>query len=201
VLKGDPFLRRIGPPQTNLFNALSGRGGAAVVAKRAPVDYTRLVTTDVCALTGASAGRVMESNLRVRADARLAAASLAIQLYRADHAGAFPPSLDALVPDYLPRVPQDPLSTGGEPIRYVVAKGALPGGGDRPLVYSVGTDGVDNTAADLKSLPKHPSFGTQKAPDELRDVSRWVPVPSPEEQKQEEEQEREAAAAATRPAK
>ena len=55
------FLRQVGAPQTNLFGANPRLGGAGIITKRVPVDYTRLVTTDVCALTGASSGRVTSS--------------------------------------------------------------------------------------------------------------------------------------------
>jgi len=66
---------------------------------------------------------------------RLAATALAIRLYAADH-GVRPPTLDALVPDYLPMVPKDPFAADGRVICY--RPDATP-----PVLYSVGTDGVD----------------------------------------------------------
>jgi hypothetical protein len=55
---------------------------------------------------------------------------LALEVYRREH-GAWPESLDALSPQYLPRVPVDRMT--GKPLRYVVRD-------DRPVVYSVGAD-------------------------------------------------------------
>jgi hypothetical protein len=46
-------------------------------------------------------------------------AVLAVERYRRAHHNAVPASLDALVPSFLPSVPEDPFSAGaGEPIRY-----------------------------------------------------------------------------------
>ena len=59
---------------------------------------------------------------------------LALERYRqAKH--AWPATLDALAPDYLSSVPLDPFD--GKPLRYR----QLP---DGLVVYSVGTDRVDN---------------------------------------------------------
>jgi hypothetical protein len=58
-------------------------------------------------------------------------------LYRADHGGAFPKTLTELVPKYLPAIPSDPLSNPGATLGYVADP-------DRPRVYSVGENGVDN---------------------------------------------------------
>ena len=49
---------------------------------------------------------------------RLAAAAVALRAYAADHNGALPPSLDALVPKYLPAVPADPLVAAPATILY-----------------------------------------------------------------------------------
>jgi hypothetical protein len=201
--KKDPVLQQVPTPQTTLPRAVTFGGKVALGSTREPVDYTRLLTTDVCSISGLSNGRVVGQNMLVRAEAHLAAASVAVQLYRADHAGAFPPSLGALVPAYLPHAPPDPMSPDGSPIRYVIARGALPGGGNRPLVYSVGPDGGDDTvdASGLTRLPSVPCYGTQRTPDEWRDVSRWLPVKTPAQIKAEADKEKEAEAAATQPAK
>ena len=59
---------------------------------------------------------------------------LALEFYRRHH-GAYPTTLDALVPDLLPRVPTDRI--GGGPVKYRRIDG-------RPVVYSVGVDGDDD---------------------------------------------------------
>jgi hypothetical protein len=82
------------------------------------------------------AGRV---RYMTRAQRRTAALALALCLYRADHGGEHLASSDlrVLVPQYLPDVPGDPLSTCGEPLVYVPDR-------QRPRVYSVGEDGIDD---------------------------------------------------------
>ncbi len=60
---------------------------------------------------------------------------LALRAYREER-GAYPASLNALVPSYLPRVPLDPFSDG-LPVRYRLKDG-------RPLLYSVGPDAIDD---------------------------------------------------------
>jgi hypothetical protein len=66
---------------------------------------------------------------------RLAAVALAVRLLAVDHQGQLPATLDGLVPTYLVAVPDDPFS--GRPFRYIRdAK--------RPIVYSVGNDGIDD---------------------------------------------------------
>ena len=61
-------------------------------------------------------------------------AAIAVELYRRAE-GKLPQRLDDLVPDFLPQVPADPFD--GQPLRYVVRE-------EEYLVYSVGTDRVDN---------------------------------------------------------
>jgi len=203
VMKNSAALRQFIPAQTGLARAATVFGPVTAGSTGAPVDYTRLLTSDVCAIAGATTGKTITSSMQVRADAHLAAASLAVQLYRADHDGSFPPSLEALVPAYLPVLPRDPLSPDDKPIGYMIARGALPGGGDRPLVYSVGLDGADDTvrADGLKRVPALPCFGTQKTSDEWRDVSRWAPAKTPEQIKTEADREKEADDGATQPVK
>ena len=75
-----------------------------------------------------------------RALCPLAAAQLAFRAYTRDHEGRLPPTLDALVPQYLVSVPLDLFASAGARIKYVPAA-------TQPFVYSVGDDGVDNLAA------------------------------------------------------
>jgi hypothetical protein len=66
----------------------------------------------------------------------LAATGLALRIYRAEH-GRFPATLQELVPEYLPAVPRDALAEDGRALTYLLEA-------DPRIVYSVGTDGVDN---------------------------------------------------------
>ena len=62
-------------------------------------------------------------------------AAIAAESYRRDR-GTAPASLDDLVPRYLPAVPEDPFAPG-QPLRLWV-------GGETPVIYSVGQDGVND---------------------------------------------------------
>ena len=57
---------------------------------------------------------------------------IAAARWRLDHDGELPPTLDALVPQYLPAVPADPWSKDGKPLNYDAATG---------VVWSVGESG------------------------------------------------------------
>ena len=57
---------------------------------------------------------------------------IAAEKWRRAHGGENPPTLDALVPDYLASVPKDPWSKSGEPIKYDATLG---------VAWSVGKDG------------------------------------------------------------
>lgn len=61
--------------------------------------------------------------------------TLALQLWEQEH-GAWPETLEALLPDYLAALPTDPF-TAGEPFRYALAD-------DGYTLYSVGPDGDDD---------------------------------------------------------
>ncbi|MFQ5491885.1 MAG: hypothetical protein ACE5GE_14295 [Phycisphaerae bacterium] len=77
----------------------------------------------------------IEFHFKFMAKRRLAATALAIRLFEVDH-GHRPGRLAELVPDYLSSVPQDPFEPDGGPIRYRP-------GGDDPMLYSVGVNGLD----------------------------------------------------------
>ena len=72
------------------------------------------------------------TNLAMR---RTAIATMALERYRRDHGGAPPSSLQALVPGYLPAVPEDPFS--GRPL-------LLKADGDGYVIYSVDLDRTDD---------------------------------------------------------
>ena len=58
--------------------------------------------------------------------------------------GNYPPELAALVPEFIPSVPRDPVN--GKPLRYQLA-------GKTYLLYSIGDDGVDNGGDPLPPPP------------------------------------------------
>src|SRR5690606_18522051 len=64
---------------------------------------------------------------------RLSAIMLATLLWQADHEGQLPPTLEALVPRYLPAVPIDPLAESAT-IQYDASRG---------IAWSVGKDGIN----------------------------------------------------------
>ena len=100
---------------------------------------------------------------RLSAHKRLAAAALAIRLYQHENSGQRPPTLEALVPSYLPAVPRDPFAAGGQPIRYHL-------GDERPYLYSVGEDGVDDTAGGWR--PPAAELEPLEAKDAFVDLAR-----------------------------
>jgi len=115
--------------------------------------------------------RAMQADFRIVLVRRAAAVSLASRLYQIDHKGAFPPSLQALVPKYLPAVPLDPFAADGRPLAYILADG-----GSRPIVYSVGEDGADNTTPQTV-FPRTPMYGWElNAIDQWTDLSRFEPA-------------------------
>ena len=66
-------------------------------------------------------------------------ATIALSAYRHDH-GQYPATLDELLDGYLDAIPLDPCTD--EPLRYRKE-------GDRYILYSIGTDGVDNAGERL----------------------------------------------------
>ena len=65
---------------------------------------------------------------------QMALTTLALKRYQLKH-GNYAPELAALVPEFLPAVPRDPID--GKPLRYQLV-------GNSYLLYSIGEDGVDN---------------------------------------------------------
>jgi len=95
--------------------------------------YRRNVTGEIlCAMLAMPVGDF--HRCRFKASAHLSATRLVLALhaYRVRN-GQLPPSLEALVPDYIDAVPRDDLD--GRPMRYQRSQG---------VVYSVGSDLVDD---------------------------------------------------------
>ncbi len=119
--------------------------------------------------------------VRCRRDAALVV--IALELHRRRH-GDYPASLDELVPVLLPSLPIDRFD--GNPLRYALRDG-------RPLLYSIGVDGLDDGGVPPKQGPN--GAGQWRSPAELaaslatpigRDRHRgdWVfwPVMEPREE-------------------
>jgi len=88
-------------------------------------------------ILGTAEARLAESEWRVRMQLEVMRTGLAVERYRLKH-GRLPENLEALVPTFLPSVPDDALSEVARPIGYrSTDEGEF-------VVYSVGLDGEDN---------------------------------------------------------
>ena len=90
---------------------------------------------------------------------RVLAAKMAVLAYRGEH-GALPADLNALVPDYLPAVPQDPFTQA--PLRFRKPPGGF-------VVYSIGPDGADNGGTPF-------SYQSQASGVQQSDIGAGVPA-------------------------
>jgi hypothetical protein len=79
--------------------------------------------------------RSFDRLLTMEAARHMAITSIALKRYQLRHA-KLPADLNALVPEFLPQVPRDPVD--GHPLRYQVTSD------NSFLLYSIGKDGVDN---------------------------------------------------------
>jgi hypothetical protein len=124
--------------------------------------------------------RGIEQFHRGSAERRMTAVIVAARLYRQDH-GRWPEDAAALVPKYLDAIPADPFREDGGPIGYVLKRGALPDGGDRPLVYSEtgeigGGDVIDTEPMYGWQVDRNRAPGTPfREIRQYRDVSLWMP--------------------------
>jgi hypothetical protein len=125
----------------------------------------------IAAILMPSIERTVEQHYRIAARRRMSATVLAIALYRAKHGGALPPNLDALVPEFLPAVPLDPLAGSSLPIGYNTDP-------TRPRLYSVGTNGVDDGGRPIDE--SKPRFQEERVSDEVVDLLRQPKPPEPE---------------------
>lgn len=106
---------------------------------------------------------------RMLAGLRTAECAVAVERYRRSHGGVLPPSLDALVPAFLERVPTDPYS--GAPVRFKQF-------GSHYAVYSVGTNFKDDGGGVLKA-PRTPVSGNRDRPDLAPDLGTQVRLEKP----------------------
>ena len=102
-----------------------------------------------------------------------AATACALEKYYLDH-DTYPPTLDALVPVYLARLPHDVID--GAPMRYRLTDDG------RYQLYSIGWDGLDGggniewpTDRTWRQATSHPAGKRkEKFPSPLRDKGDWV---------------------------
>jgi hypothetical protein len=94
--------------------------------------------------------------------------------------------LNELVPDYLPAAPMDPWTQNTKPFGYIVIKGGLPDGSDRPLIYCLSDshDGLffrtDQPAYGYySSYPSDDPTSPPKHGGQFRDIVRWQPQINP----------------------
>jgi hypothetical protein len=114
--------------------------------------------------------RAFESHYRMATERRLAAVGLAVRAYAAAHDGKLPGTLDALVPDYLPSVPDDPMADA-MPLQYQSDPA-------RPIVYSVGTNGTDDGGSDASAQGRAGGGGFWQGDDSVMHLSRPVAAPA-----------------------
>jgi RNA polymerase sigma factor (sigma-70 family) len=125
--------------------------------------------------------RAIEQMNRVNSEQSLAAISLAAQVYKFEN-GRWPESLEEMIPNDLPHAMVDPWGNGKQMLGYVLVKGGLPDGSDRPLVYSRcnGTDGLYYHANEL-NFGIYFNDGTNHPASQLKhygqffDVTVWEP--------------------------
>ena len=133
------FEKQVGWPLTALSDPMR-----ITLWTHGPWAVKRWLFTDVVAdmLTGIMLppfGASLRTQTRIDQLLSLQPVLIALAGYRAEH-GAYPETLDALVPGWLDAVPGD-LYAPGEPVRYVMLE-------NKPAVYSVGPDGVDDAEKD-----------------------------------------------------
>jgi hypothetical protein len=119
-----------------------------------------------------SLDRFGETHYRGLTERRAAALALAIALYRSDHNGIWPRSLNELVPNYLPAVPADPFSPTAAPTHYKPdAKGGA-------IIYSDGKNGIDDGGSEQPLNPTS-MHRLQRPWDMLDVVFHLTPQPKP----------------------
>lgn len=97
--------------------------------------YSRITLPD--------AFKAMAKNARHLAVMRCAQTACAVERYQLKHQ-KLPPTLDALVPEFLDPIPEDPMT--GEPLKYLIR-------GEGYVVYGVGEDGTDDRGQEWQKKP------------------------------------------------
>ena len=127
--------------------------GGKVAALRGTIESSRLRYRFTRMLLPAF-DAAFDSTDRFIARLRVTEVALAVERYRLEH-GRLPATLNALVPDYLEAVPEDPLSDPVTPLRLRVSDD-----GDAAVIYSVGTDGRDDGGREMDEAGHREQVGT-----------------------------------------
>ena len=80
--------------------------------------------------------RCIEAEVRIRTQLSMASTAIAVERYRIKY-GRWPESLEALVPEFVPEIPEDPYQEG-YPLKYIIRDN-----GDF-IVYSAWMNGIDD---------------------------------------------------------
>src|SRR4051794_31466778 len=161
LLKWEPLIDQAG------LQADYPAARAILVAHPAPPRVMYGYIPTMAGILQPSMERLVEVRFRSLCERRFAAIALAIALYRADHNGALPKSLNELTPTYLPSLPPDPFAAGGRAFGYSPAA-------TQPFIYSVGVDGTDDGGSRLPVAITRTSRGPVRKPDDPdRPFMRW----------------------------
>jgi hypothetical protein len=131
---------------TSALLALADEPDLPAVKSKLPAERERHILNLVADMLLPAIERVYDVHHRGATDRRLAALVLTIRAYQTDHEGRRPTKLDELVPDYLPAIPNDAMASGKQ-LEY---RPDAP----RPLVYSVGSNGVNDGGSDAWLKPQ-----------------------------------------------
>lgn len=111
----------------------------------------------VASMVGGVFENFAKTSLHLHARVRMAGLACALERHRIAK-GAYPDALDALIPEFLPKLPHDPCD--GQPFRYRLNEEGY-------LLYSIGTDRVDDSGK-VEDFTNAPSDGP--------DWRWWSPV-------------------------
>lgn len=145
IARTDGFIGRDAIVAVAAYPAASWRGASAAAATTVPAGY-RLGRPLVPQLAEDGFRRVLVADSRATTSVRAMVIALATRLYAFDHDGQLPPTLDALTPGYLPRVPVNPRPGDGSAFGYRVIPGGLPDGRDRMLLVIDASKPIDPNA-------------------------------------------------------
>jgi hypothetical protein len=105
--------------------------------RQSPMEFATQIYSRIL---GTSSARVANLFYHVVTERRAAAVMLSVRLYRLDHDGHLPATLQELAPRYLPAVPIDPMAADGRQFAYRPER--VP-----QIIYSVGDNGKDDGGA------------------------------------------------------